>query len=297
MIDEEAAERAGQHDHVQHVEANQRRLIDRASTEQQLAHRRPDERNRRGDVGADRHRPVRELIPRQQVAGERQQQRQEQHGDADHPVLLALLALPDAVLVGAGQEHPHQVKEDRRDHEVRGEPVHRSNPRAERDDVLDVLDRGVGALDRRHVQKEQRSARQHEHEQQRGRRGAEPERVAPGHRRLVGLRGKPVQQEVRDDGIARLPIGGRTHAPERTRVDAWSARGRFRDWCGRRHPDLLNRQAEVVADFTSPDRRRAGRRRWRATGGTRRAAWAPAPTRSRRRPCTSSRGTDTGTGA
>ena len=38
--------------------------------------------------------------------------------------------------------------------------MHRPDPRAERDDVLDVLDRLVGALDRRHVEEQQRQPRQ-----------------------------------------------------------------------------------------------------------------------------------------
>ena len=54
---------------VQHVEADQRRLLDRAAADQQLADRRPDERDRGRDVGADGDGPVRELVPR--AAGSR----------------------------------------------------------------------------------------------------------------------------------------------------------------------------------------------------------------------------------
>ena len=110
-----------QEDDVQHVEADQRRLSIVAAADQQLAHCRPDARNRRRDVGADGDRPERELVPRQQIAGEREEQREQQHHDADDPVPLALLAVADAVLVGAGEEHAHQVQEHRDDHQVRGD--------------------------------------------------------------------------------------------------------------------------------------------------------------------------------
>ncbi len=56
---------------------------------------------------------------------------------------------PDAVLVRAGQEDAHQMEEDRNHHQVRGDPVHGTNPGTERDDEFDVLDRLIGALDRR----------------------------------------------------------------------------------------------------------------------------------------------------
>jgi hypothetical protein len=198
-----------QHDDVEHVEADQCRLLDGPAADQQLADGRTDPRNRRGDVGADRHRPERQLIPRQEIAGEREEQRQEEHHHAEHPVPLAVLPAPDAVLVGAGQEHPHQVQEHGDDHPVRGDAVHRPDPRSEGDDELDVLYRLVGALDRRHVEEEERQPGEDQQEEQRGRDGAEPERVGPGHRGLADLGGERVVQEVRGDRIPGLAIRSR----------------------------------------------------------------------------------------
>ena len=126
----------------------------------------PDARHRRRDVGADGHRPEGQLIPRKQVAGEGEEQRQQEHHDADHPVPLTPLALADAVLVGAGQEHSRQVQDHGDDHQVGTDAVHRAEPPAERHHVLDVLHRLVRPLDRRHVEEHEGQAGQDEQEEQ-----------------------------------------------------------------------------------------------------------------------------------
>src|SRR2546429_3032055 len=66
-----------------------------------------EDRRRAAHVGADGHRPDGQLVPRQQVAGEREQQRQHEQDHADHPVELARR------LVRAGQEHAEHVQPDR----------------------------------------------------------------------------------------------------------------------------------------------------------------------------------------
>ena len=65
------------------------------------------------DVERDRRRPVRLLIPRQQIAGERKGEDDQQEQHADHPVQLARL------LVGP-EQHDAQHVDDRRDDDEAG---------------------------------------------------------------------------------------------------------------------------------------------------------------------------------
>jgi hypothetical protein len=58
----------GQDEHVQDVEADERRLVDAAASYQDVPDCMADERDLHRDVRADRDRPERELIPGQQVA-------------------------------------------------------------------------------------------------------------------------------------------------------------------------------------------------------------------------------------
>ena len=62
---------------MQHVKSQQRLLSDLMAAEQEELNRRPDEGRLLRDTGPDCDCPERELIPRQQVAGERQEQRRE----------------------------------------------------------------------------------------------------------------------------------------------------------------------------------------------------------------------------
>ena len=160
---------------------------------------------------------------------------------------------PDAVLVGAGQEHAHQVQEHRGHHQVGGDAVHRADPRAEGDDELDVLHRAVGPLDRGHVEEEERQAGEDEQEEQRGADRAEPERVVPVERRLVDLRREPVEREVGDDrrrpprgrsgaGSSRTASGGR---PGRSGLPGAASWRRWPWWAC----SSGDRQAEVAADL------------------------------------------------
>ena len=71
-----------------------------------------EKRRGAGHVGTDRDGPDGQLIPRQQVAGERQQEREQQQDDADHPVELARR------FVTAGEKHAIHVEPGRDDHGV-----------------------------------------------------------------------------------------------------------------------------------------------------------------------------------
>ena len=131
---------ARQHEHVDRVEAWQRVAVDRGASLQELRDERAEERRRRVDVDADRRRPVRRLVPRQQVAGEALGETQHEQEHADEPVQLP------RVLVGAEEEDAPHVQEHQ-DDEARGAPaVHAAHEPAGPEIVGDVLDRGVGLV-------------------------------------------------------------------------------------------------------------------------------------------------------
>ena len=95
-----AAIAPGHEQHVDRVEARQRRRAELGAAAQEVRQVRADERAGAVDVHAHDRRPVGALVERQQVAGERHRHRQDQQHDADHPVELA------RVLVGAEEERP-----------------------------------------------------------------------------------------------------------------------------------------------------------------------------------------------
>ena len=102
-----------EHQHVQHVPAQQRLGADLRAAEEHEAHLVAEHRRVAHHVRAHGHRPQRQLVPRQQVAGEGQQQGERQQDDADHPVELT------GRLVGAVVEDARHVQEHRQHHEVR----------------------------------------------------------------------------------------------------------------------------------------------------------------------------------
>ena len=144
-------------------------------------------------VRADGDRPERELVPGQQVAGEREQQRERQQDDADHPVELTRR------LVGAVVEDARHVQEDRQHHEVRGPSMHVSHKRTERHRRLEVLHVRVRVGDGRPVEEHQEDAGDREQDEQEERQAAEAQRVGDLHRVPLHLhRVKVVQHVVHD---------------------------------------------------------------------------------------------------
>ena len=137
-----AAITPGDQQHVDRVEARERRGAEVRAAEQEVRQERSDERAAGVDVDTDDRGPVRALVERQQVAGEAHRQRQDQQHDADHPRQLA------RVLVGAVEEHPPHVQEDQDDHHRRAPLVHGVHELAEEHVVVDVADRLVGAAGR-----------------------------------------------------------------------------------------------------------------------------------------------------
>src|SRR5258708_780733 len=84
----------------------------RAPADEQEAHLLADERRGTGHIRADGHGPDAQLIPRQQVAGEAQEEGAEQQNRADGPVELTRRA------VRARIEHAQHVQKHHDDHAV-----------------------------------------------------------------------------------------------------------------------------------------------------------------------------------
>ena len=179
------------------------------------------------DIGTDRHRPERQLVPRQQVAGEGKEQRDQQQRQTDQPVGGALCS------VRAGEEDAQHVQKHHQHHQVRRPAVLVAQQPAEPDDVVDVLDAPVGLLGGRHVEEHQQHAGDRQDQEEEGGDGAEPQAVAPREALLDDLRRKPVQPEVLDDRGAGFALAGgapgpRHPAPQPLQPRAQPAPGRWR---------------------------------------------------------------------
>jgi len=197
--DEQQQERR-QDDAVQHVEAQERVLVDGGAAEQQELHVFADERHRVGHVRADRDAPVGELVPRQQVARVGEQDRDEEQHDPDDPVELARRP------VRAREEDAHHVQHHERDHRVRRPPVQVAQERAHVDHEREVLHVLVGARHRRVVIEHQEDAGHHQHERRGGGQAAQVERLREGDRAQPHLHRVDVQEEVGEDGQRTVPV-------------------------------------------------------------------------------------------
>ena len=166
---------------------------DRAA-EQQEVRLLGDERGVARERRADRDRPDRELVPGQQVARERQSERQEQQDDADDPVELAWR------LVRPGVEHARHVQRHAEDHEVRAPPVDVADEVAEEHPRADVLHVGVGLRGaeggRRPVEEHQEDAGDREQDEQEERQPSEAERVGQLQSVSLHLHGVQVVEHV-----------------------------------------------------------------------------------------------------
>ena len=165
----------GSAEHVQHVPAQQGLGADHDAAQQQEVRLLRDERRVPRERRAHGDRPDRELVPRQQVARERQAEREEQQDHADDPVELARR------LVGPGVEHAGHVQRHAEDHEVGAPPVQVAHEVAEehrRADALHVGERlrapDVGG---RPVEEHQEDAGDREQDEQEERQPAQAERV------------------------------------------------------------------------------------------------------------------------
>ena len=208
-----------EHHDVEHVEPQQRVLADLDPTQQQQLGRGVEQRRVAGHVGADRDRPVRDLVPRQQVAGEAEQDGQVQEHDAHDPVELARR------LVGPVVEDPHHVQEHEEHHQVGGPPVDVAGQQAERHPALDVQDVRVRLRLRRDVEEHQVHAGHGEHEEQEEAQAAQAERVGELDRVLPNAHRVQVQEHVVHHRIRPRPlvVGVRVaeqRSPDRAAADA-----------------------------------------------------------------------------
>ena len=157
-----------------------------------------------GHVRTDRDRPDRQLIPRQQVAGEREQQRQHQQDHADDPVEFARR------LVAAGEEHAVHVQ-PRGDHHRMGPPAMQFAQNAQRRHVAQRGHVVVRPLQRRPVIEHQQHAGDRLDQEQEERDPAHAPGVAQRDPLLLDRHRVQVQEEVRQhhhDAIAAIDRRG-----------------------------------------------------------------------------------------
>jgi hypothetical protein len=219
---------------VQHVEADDGRLADHVAAAQRVEHLVAEVRDVGGDGGADRDRPERELVPRQEVAGEGEAERQEQQDDADAPVELA------RPLVRAGVEDPAHVEEDDQHHRVGRPAVQIAQEAAERHRVLEVLDRAVRLGRVRHVIDHQQHAGDRQDAEEDERDPAEAERRAKAQRARAHLRRMQMEQQALGHHLRPFAVGaGPRHAEDRlqTRETKFWRRG-FMGASRQRQPEL-----------------------------------------------------------
>jgi hypothetical protein len=104
-----------------------------------------EERSAPGDVDRDGGRPVRLLIPRQQVPGQREAQDDQEEHDACHPRHLARR------LVRPEQDDAQHVDDGGNDDEAGAEEMQAADDAAKRHALADVADAVVRVIRRRHV--------------------------------------------------------------------------------------------------------------------------------------------------
>ncbi len=173
------------------------------------------------EVRADRDRPVRQLVPGEQIAREGEAERDQQQHHADDPVELA------GFLVGTGVEDAHEMERDDEHHEVRRPAVHVADQLPEAHAGLQVLHVAVRGTDRRCVDEHQVYARHEQYPEEHHGDEAEPERVAHAQDAPGDLDGVHVQEDVAER-LQRAPAGrvGLRVAEHRTpRVTALESRG------------------------------------------------------------------------
>ena len=156
-----------------------------------------------GDAGADRNGPIGKLVPRQQVTGEGQRQRQQKQHHAQHPVELARR------FVGAGVEDAAHVQHHKQHHQVGRPAVQVAQHLAGRDHELQVFHVLVGVVGGRHViEHQQHAGRDQDEEQVKGDQ-PQPQRGAKLQRAPVDLGRLQVQQEARDGRLRPLQVARR----------------------------------------------------------------------------------------
>ncbi len=108
----------------------------------------------RDDVRRNGDRPERQLIPREQVSAEAEEDRQAEQHDPHQPVDPACSG------VAGGEKDPEEMKDDHGDHRMCSPPVHIPDMPTPGDDRGDVLDGPVRLFDGGNVIHHQEDPRQ-----------------------------------------------------------------------------------------------------------------------------------------
>ena len=164
--------------------------VDAADREQLLP--RPlvaEDRRRAGHVRPDRDGPDGKLIPRQQIAREGEEQREQQQNHADHPVEFPRR------LVTAGEEDAIHVQPCRDHHRV-GTPAMQLPQDAEARHVAEGEDVVVGPFQGGPVIEHQQHAGDRLHQKQEERHSAHAPREGEGNALLLDRHGMEVKKEI-----------------------------------------------------------------------------------------------------
>ncbi len=182
-----------QHGHVQHVEAQQRRLAHGVASQQQFANAGAHQRSVTANVSSHRDGPEGELIPRQKIAGEGQSQGEQEQNHPNHPVELS------RPLVGPGVKDAAHVKEDADHHAMGRPPVHVAQKASQVDHELKVFHVLVGLGRIRPIVEHQRYPGGHQ--DQKEEEGDEPQVERVLHLEVLFLHfgGVNVQPHVEED--------------------------------------------------------------------------------------------------
>ena len=171
-----------QQDDVERVEARQRRGPDGRPAGHEARRRRTDDGKRRRHLRPDDGRPVRLLVPREEIAREAESEDEEEEREAHEPVQLARLA------VRAEDERARHVEDGEDDHR-RGAPVVEAAHEPSREEPrLDRLHAFPRVVRRGRVREREREARHELHEEHGERRG--PQREEPRSTNGDGLVGE-----------------------------------------------------------------------------------------------------------
>ncbi len=175
---------------MERVEAEQRARPDLVAPDQEVLHRRADDRDVVDEVRTDRNRPVAQLVPGKQVAREGEAEREQQQHHADGPVELARL------LVRARVEHADHVQRDDEHHEMRRPSVDVADQLTEADPGLQTLHVAVGGGRGRRVDEHQVHARDQQDPEEDRSDEPEAERIAQSQHPSRNLDRVDVQEEV-----------------------------------------------------------------------------------------------------
>ena len=157
-------EQQRQPQHVKRVESREGRRAELRAALEQLREHAAQQRRRSREARAHLRRPIRLLVPRQQVSCKSETHHDKEEKNAEYPVHFA------RILVGAHAEHADHVRQHEHDHRARAPAMHGAQQPARRDLSLHELDALVGVVRSGGVERSEHHAGHdlyHEHGQRR----------------------------------------------------------------------------------------------------------------------------------